>query len=54
MQMTFKRVWMKRRKPIEDKHSQGSYFGFLWFFLRKTSPELTTAGPPIFAEEVWP
>ena len=24
------------------------------FFLRKISPELTTANPPLFAEEDWP
>ena len=25
-----------------------------FFFLRKISPELTTASPPLFAEEAWP
>ena len=25
-----------------------------FFFLRKISPELTTANPPLFAEEDWP
>ena len=24
------------------------------YFLRKISPELTTASPPLFAEEAWP
>ena len=27
---------------------------FLGFFLRKISPELTAANPPLFAEEDWP
>ena len=27
---------------------------FAFFFLRKISPELTTASPPLFAEEAWP
>ena len=27
---------------------------FFFFFLRKISPELTTARPPLFAEEDWP
>ena len=26
----------------------------LFIFLRKISPELTTANPPLFAEEDWP
>ena len=26
----------------------------VFFFLRKISPELTTANPPLFAEEDWP
>ena len=26
----------------------------IFFFLRKISPELTTASPPLFAEEDWP
>ena len=33
------------------KHSGSSFF---FFFLRKISPELTTAHPPLFAEENWP
>ena len=28
--------------------------GQILFFLRKISPELTTANPPLFAEENWP
>ena len=27
---------------------------FKIFFLRKISPELTAASPPLFAEEAWP
>ena len=31
------------------------YFIYLFiYFLRKISPELTTANPPLFAEEAWP
>ena len=26
----------------------------LFFFVTKISPELTTANPPLFAEEDWP
>ena len=29
-------------------------FPFFFFFLGKISPELTTANPPLFAEEAWP
>ena len=29
-------------------------FCFVLFCLRKISPELTTANPPLFAEEAWP
>ena len=38
----------------------GKSFSFLFlnlnffFFLRKISPELTTANPPLFAEDDWP
>ena len=32
-----------------------SYFYFyLFIFLRKMSPEITTGNPPLFAEEDWP
>ena len=31
----------------------GGFFAF-GFFLRTISPELTTANPPLFAEEDWP
>ena len=27
---------------------------FAFFFFRKIRPELTTANPPLFAEEDWP
>ena len=27
---------------------------FFFFFVRKISPELTSANPPLFAEEDWP
>ena len=27
---------------------------YLFIFFRKISPELTTASPPLFAEEDWP
>ena len=27
---------------------------FFFVFLRKLSPELSTASPPLFAEEAWP
>ena len=30
------------------------FFLSFFFFLRKISPELTTANPPLFAEEDWP
>ena len=38
------------------KKKAGISFSFFlyFFFLRKISPELTTAGPPLFAEEAWP
>ena len=29
-------------------------FSFFFFFVRKISPELTAASPPLFAEEDWP
>ena len=32
-------------KPLQD---------LFLFFLRKISPELTSANPPLFAEEDWP
>ena len=31
-----------------------SPFFFLFFCLRKISPELTAANPPLFSEEDWP
>ena len=31
-----------------------SYLKILFYFLRKISPELTTANPPLFAKEDWP
>ncbi len=39
-----------------DIHMQKNAVGLLlfFFFLRKISPELTTANPPLFAEEDWP
>ena len=44
---------------LEHKASEeaSGYFGFILFivFLRKISPELTSAAnPPLFAEEDWP
>ena len=33
-------------------HNSNSFFCFV--FLRKISPELTAANPPLFAEEDWP
>ena len=30
------------------------FFPYFFLFLRKISPELTTANPPLFAEEDWP
>ena len=41
------------------KESPSSLFFYKWlffsfFFLRKISPELTSANPPLFAEEDWP
>ena len=30
------------------------YFYYCYYFLRKISPELTTANPPLSAEEDWP
>ena len=32
----------------------GKFISFLFFFFLKISPELTTASPPLFAEEAWP
>ena len=29
-------------------------FIYLFIFLKKMSPELTAANPPLFAEEAWP
>ena len=39
--------------PLSSSHFVFSSFYF-YFFLRKISPELTTASPPLFAEEAWP
>ena len=37
------------------KFSVSAMFCFvLFFFLRKITPELTAANPPLFAEEDWP
>ena len=32
----------------------GNHLRNFFFFLRKISPELTAANPPLFAEEDWP
>ena len=51
----------KDKRNVSLKENQyGSSFYFLFYFfisfflLRKTSPELTIASPPLFAEEAWP
>ena len=46
----------KQFPPGEGSHSPSLICaGFFFFlFLRKISPELTTANPPLFAEEDWP
>ncbi|WP_220492936.1 hypothetical protein, partial [Klebsiella pneumoniae] len=36
------------------RESLSYVLSFFFFFLRKISPELTTANPPLFAEEDWP
>ena len=36
------------------QYIQTVYFLSRFIFLRKVSPELTTANPPLFAEEDWP
>ena len=38
----------------QDDFTEPGFLQCLFFFLRKTSPELTTANPPLFAEEDWP
>ena len=55
------RVQCREQKPLwvcqigrhlmQGMKGQQSYYSF---FPRKISPELTTTGPPLFAEEAWP
>ena len=39
---------------VHRPHFQKQDRVFSFLFLRKISPELTTANPPLFAEEDWP
>ena len=43
-----------RDKTPPKVEQEKKFFFFLFFFLRKISPELTTANPPLFAEEDCP
>ena len=45
----------KRLNILSREYAKTRYIFFLLFFLRKISPELTSAAnPPLFAEEDWP
>ena len=47
-------IYEDRSQPHRPTHAEPVEKLLLFFFLRKINPELTTANPPLFAEEDWP